>query len=251
MSRPRKPFGNPPGRLPATMIKVLAAEMSDQGRLQRGKRYWADSAVVDIVVGHGAVTAEIQGSRPMPYVVTIEATPGAGVPGKREVWVRCTCPDDAGTGVEACKHAVAAFFALSDEVAIDPDLLDRWRGGSGERPARHGPDTRDHPSAPPAPAAPTQIAPTTPASAVPPSSVPGHVRPSNVIPIRRDRPVVDPEPDLHDPTVDEIARLLAAPDGARPPELPEVDRIEHGTIREPSLAEVLDDVLDHLHIQWD
>ena len=31
MSRPRKPFGaNHPGRLPATMVKVLAAEMSDR-----------------------------------------------------------------------------------------------------------------------------------------------------------------------------------------------------------------------------
>jgi hypothetical protein len=39
MSRPRKPFGpNPPGRLPATMLKVLAAELSDQGRLSRGRR---------------------------------------------------------------------------------------------------------------------------------------------------------------------------------------------------------------------
>jgi uncharacterized Zn finger protein len=77
VSRPRKPYGpNPPGRLPATMIKVLAAEMSDQGRLSRGKRYWADDAVVDIVIGHGAVTAEVQGGRPDPYVVTIEADGG-------------------------------------------------------------------------------------------------------------------------------------------------------------------------------
>ena len=83
VSRPRKPYGpNPPGRLPATMIKVLAAELSDQGRLARGKRYWADHAVIDIVIGHGAVTAEIQGSRAKPYVVTIEANPGAGVPGQ-------------------------------------------------------------------------------------------------------------------------------------------------------------------------
>ena len=37
MSRPRKPFGaDQPGRLMATMLKVLAAEMSDQQRLARG-----------------------------------------------------------------------------------------------------------------------------------------------------------------------------------------------------------------------
>ena len=38
MTRPRRPFGaNHPGRLPATMMKVLAAEMSDPSRLRRGK----------------------------------------------------------------------------------------------------------------------------------------------------------------------------------------------------------------------
>ena len=61
MSRPRRPFGpNVPGRLPATMIKVLAAELSDAARLARGTRYWADDAVIDIVGGHGAVTAEVE-----------------------------------------------------------------------------------------------------------------------------------------------------------------------------------------------
>ena len=59
--KPRKPYGaNPPGRLPATMIKVLAAELSDQGRLSRGKRYWSEDAVVDIVVGHGAAVGAFQ-----------------------------------------------------------------------------------------------------------------------------------------------------------------------------------------------
>ena len=128
MSKPRKPFGaNQPGRLPATMIKVLAAELSESGRLSRGKRYWAENCVTDIVIGHGAVTGEVQGSRPEPYVATIEAQPGDGVPGKRETWVACTCPDDDGTGNMACKHAVAVLFALADEVAIEPDVIARWR----------------------------------------------------------------------------------------------------------------------------
>src|SRR5690606_29447220 len=107
VSRPRRPYGGDlPGRLQATMIRVLAAELSDQGRLARGKRYWSEGAVVDIVVGHGAVTAEILGSRPDPYVVTLEAAAdpsGHGaVPSKRELWIGCTCPDDSGTGAEAC-----------------------------------------------------------------------------------------------------------------------------------------------------
>jgi len=223
VSRPRKPYGpNPPGRLPATMIKVLAAELSDQGRLARGKRYWADHAVIDIVIGHGAVTAEIQGSRPKPYVVTIEANPGVGVPGKRELWIRCTCPDDSGVGNEACKHAVAALFALSDEVATEPELLERWRGGS--RSARPT-------AAAPAPAPPAL--------------------PSNVVPIRRDRPVVEPDPEPRDDSIDEIARLLVAPGGAGAPEFPDASVIEHRSMRDRTIADVLNDALDHLQIRWD
>lgn len=219
--KPRKPFGaNPPGRLPATMIKVLAAELSDQGRLSRGKRYWAEDAVVDVVVGHGAVTAVIQGSRPDPYVVTIEASEGQGVPSKREVWMTCTCPDD---GVEmACKHAVAALFALSDEVAIEPALLDRWRAGSNRgRPATPGL--------------------------------------AEVIPIRRDsRRATEriatadqpPEPP-RDPVADEIGMLLSAPDGATLPEVPVVPPLQHTGIRDRKLAEVLADAIAHLEVNWE
>lgn len=230
MSRPRKPYGNPPGRLPATMVKVLAAELSDQGRLSRGKRYWADDAVVDIVIGHGAVTAEVQGGRPDPYVVTIEASAGTGVPSKREIWIQCTCPDDSGFGTEACKHAVAAMFALSDEIAIDPSLLERWR--ASRRAARPEPtdpvvddSTEDE-------------------------------RPSNVIPFPRAAPSTTrspaprPEP-VRDPVLDEIGRLLAAPTGAELPALPEPDRLAHPPVADPLLAAVLDDALDHLMIQWD
>lgn len=225
MSRPRKPYGpNPPGRLPATMIKVLAAELSDQGRLSRGKRYWADDAVIDIVIGHGSVTGEVQGGRPDPYVVTIEAEGGTGVPSKREVWVSCTCPDDTGFGSSACKHAVAVLFALSDEVAIEPAVIDRWRAGrrSGrggsvaELPARAAPDDTAE-----------------------------RARPADVIPFRR------PEPEaVRDPLLDEIARMLAAPAG-RLPELPGVDRIEHPPLPDPFATEVLADALAHLRIQWE
>ena len=216
--KPRKPYGaNPPGRLPATMIKVLAAELSDQGRLSRGKRYWAEDAVVDIVVGHGAVTAVIQGSRPDPYVVTIEATQGTGVPSKREVWITCTCPDD-GVETEACKHAVAALFALSDEVAIEPALIERWRTGSSRR----------------RPAAPSGLA--------------------EVVPLRRAQPTAapasEPEPPPRDPVADELAMLLGAPNGATSPEFPDFTPIQHTGIRDRELSDVLADAIEHLAIDW-
>lgn len=128
MSRPRTPFGpDRPGRMAATALRVLAAETSDPGRFARGKRYWSDRAVTDIVVGHGAVTAEVLGSRRTPYVVTIEARPGRGVPARSEVTIRCSCPDDDGWGRSACKHAVAALLTLGDELSIEPELLARWR----------------------------------------------------------------------------------------------------------------------------
>ena len=220
--KPRKPFGaNPPGRLPATMVKVLAAELSDQGRLSRGKRYWAEDAVVDLVVGHGAVTAVIQGSRPDPYVVTIAASEGTGVPSKREVWTSCTCPDD---GMElACKHAVAALFALSDEVAIEPALLERWRSGSDRRRPRA-----------------TGLA----------EVIPLRPEPRAAAPAPDPEPPPPPEPP-RDPIADEIGMLLAAPNGATLPTLPSVAALQHAGIRDRQLAEVLDDAIAHLEINWE
>jgi hypothetical protein len=231
MSRPRKPYGpNPPGRLLGTMIKVLAAEMSDQGRLARGKRYWADDAVVDIVVGHGAVTAEIQGSRPQPYVVTIEASGGAGIPGKRDVWAQCTCPDDTGTGVDLCKHSVAAFFALADEVTIEPELVDRWRA-SARRPRADEPRVD------------------------PPEVADGDDDGGDDLDddIDDDGPGADVI-ELRPRSVaesDAISPLLRAPAGASAPVFPDVDEVDHGPIRQRLLGEVLDDALDHLAIRWE
>lgn len=239
MSRPRKPYGpNPPGRLLGTMIKVLAAEMSDQGRLARGKRYWTDDAVIDIVVGHGAVTAEIQGSRPEPYVVTIEAASGAGVPGKRDVWAQCTCPDDTGTGADLCKHAVAAFFALADEVSIDPELVDRWR-----RSARRGRGDAEV----------TELHPTR--DDIDDDHGDGDDADDDADDDDDDddggdAEVIELRPRL-DPDLDAIAHLLRAPTGASPPEFPEVAEFDHGPIRDRMLGDVLDDALDHLAIRWE
>lgn len=234
MSRPRKPYGpNPPGRLFGTMIKVLAAEISDQGRLSRGKQYWAEDAVIDIVVGHGAVTAEIQGSRPQPYVVTLEASSGTGVPGKRDLWVQCTCPDDIGTGTDACKHTVAALFALSDEVTIEPELVDRWRH------SRRQP--RPHQSADVAP--------------LPRRVDEDHTDQDDQL----DDGLDDQRPDAEvielrprpDPVPDKISVLLRAPAGASPPTFPELEPLDHRDLRDRLVHDVLDDALDELGIRWE
>lgn len=134
MSRPRKPFGaNHPGRLPATMMKVLAAEMSDPTRLRRGKQYAKDGSVLDIVIDPGTVTCEIQGSRSTPYIAVVAVTPGDGMPLRRDVKYTCTCPDNDNWDDYACKHVVATMFTLSDEFLLEPELLDLWRGRHTDR----------------------------------------------------------------------------------------------------------------------
>lgn len=128
MSRPRKPFGaRQPGRLQATMMKVLAAEMSDPQRLRRGKQYATDGSVTDIIVQAGTVTCEIQGSRSTPYIASLDVTSGDGMPLRRDVTAHCTCPDDANSAAHACKHVLATMFVFSDELLIEPELLDVWR----------------------------------------------------------------------------------------------------------------------------
>lgn len=233
MSRPRKPYGNPPGRLAATMIKVLAAELSDAGRLTRGKQIWAQSAVIDIVVGHGTVTAEVQGTRAAPYVVTVETDPGSGLPRKADLWARCTCPDSAELGASICKHGVATLFALSDEIAIEPDLLDRWRGGRH----RAGPAAPDHAGEPAPPVA-------------DPEPLPDNVRPLRLV--RDDeRAVSAPPAPPRDPSIAQIAALLT-PGSDSPPTFPEPIERAHPLPPGRLWASALGSALAELQrLRWD
>jgi uncharacterized Zn finger protein len=131
MAIPRIPFGNDlPGRLAGTMLKVLAAEMSDPARLSRGQRYFADRAVTDIEVTSGEVICAVQGARPEPYQVHLYVHGGQGVPLRSEMRVHCECADADISMVRACKHAVAAIFTLATEVTIDPEVLTTWRSGT-------------------------------------------------------------------------------------------------------------------------
>lgn len=234
MSPPRKPFGTDvPGRLPATRIKVLAAELSDPARLSRGKRYWTDDAVVDITVGHGVVTAEVQGSRAECYVVTVEADPGHGVPASHEVTTWCTCPDLDPSG--RCKHVVAVLFALSDEVAVEPGLVSRWRR-SDQVPAPRA-------AAVPAPAGRANASVRAGADRSPAHALDGS-RSRPPVGAAADPPAVSP--------VDPLEDLLR---GAPLPPLPVLSDLVHP--RPPArpldqlVAPVLDDALDHLRIRWD
>lgn len=228
MTRPRKPFGaNHPGRLPATMMKVLAAEMSDPSRLRRGKQYAKDGSVLDIVIDPGTVTCEVQGSRATPYIAAITVRPGDGMPLRRDVTFTCTCPDDENWDGSACKHVVATMFTLSDELLLEPELLDVWRGRAS---ADEHPDDEAAPS---------------PSFGDRSARTGRHlrlVRPGETTAPRRreERPVVDP-----------LAELLRVPAGAELPEIRELERVEPRLPASRELASVLRDALAHLRIDWD
>ena len=254
MSRPRKPFGaQQPGRLPSTMMKVLAAEMCDASRLRRGKQYAKDGSVLDIVIEEGMVTCEVQGSRSVPYVASLEVSRGDGMPLRRDVHARCTCPDDDNWDDHACKHVVATMFTFADELLIEPSLLDVWRGhdvddadasdagsragaGSASRDD-DGDDGEDEPW---------------PAD--------GDERP-----VRRRRHLElvrdgversrearerggSTEPDE---VLDPIAAHLVVPDGTTLPEVPRLERVEPRPPRRQELADVLRDALVNLRLDWD
>jgi len=239
VTRPRKPFGaSHPGRLPATMMKVLAAEMSDPSRLRRGKQYAKDGSVLDIVIDPRIVTCEIQGSRSAPYIAEVAVTPGDGMPLRRDVTFTCTCPDNDNWDNYACKHVVATLFTLSDEFLLEPELLGRWRNGEADVDDldETGDDGDDHFDNEPD---------DDHYSATRGERRRGHLRLVGSETTERDRrftPV---------PLTDPLADLLRTPDGTELPDVGDIGRIEPHLPRSRELASVLRDALGNLRIEWD
>jgi hypothetical protein len=247
MSRPRKPFGaTHPGRLPATMMKVLAAEMSDPQRLRRGKQYAHDGSVTDIIVEPGVVTCEVQGSRSTPYIVQIEVSAGDGMPLRRDITTRCTCPDDDNWDDYACKHTVAAMFTLSDELLLEPELLDVWR----QR------DATDGTLEPPRPLATRGHLRLVHSDRTPAHGTPDHGRdaPDHDTDERADDETTAGTGDQRqnrDRHVDPLAHLLGVPEGTELPEIPELEAVQLPVPRRHELAQALTDALRHVRVDWD
>jgi hypothetical protein len=119
------------------MFATLAAEMADPDRFRRGRAYVRQQAVMDVEVEPGMAHGAVQGSRALPYDVTIgvrtvrrsaAAAAEAGrlnalVPRPDDLTIRCTCPDWG----DPCKHGVAVLLALGEELARQPGLLGVWR----------------------------------------------------------------------------------------------------------------------------
>ncbi len=121
----------------ARELAELAAQLAEGDRLGRGRRYLRQGNVSDLTVRAGMVFAEVEGSRPDPYEVTIACRTATdnerraaaddvveAVPRALDVAIDCGCPDWG----DPCKHGVAALLAFAQEVDDDPSLLLRWRG---------------------------------------------------------------------------------------------------------------------------
>jgi hypothetical protein len=117
-----------PGALLGTRLSVLAAECADPERFGRGRAYFREGCVLDVEIAPGVVSAQVQGAAAVPYEVALlwrvgGVRPGT-VPTRNELVCTCSCADLQSV----CKHVVAVLLAAADRVAIDPGLLDHWRG---------------------------------------------------------------------------------------------------------------------------
>jgi hypothetical protein len=224
------------------MMKVLAAEMTDPSRLRRGKQYAKDGSVVDIVVDPGTVTCEIQGSRSLPYVAVLAVRPGDGMPLRRDVDATCTCPDDENFDGHACKHVVAAMFTFSDELLLEPELLDVWRGRSGL--GADEPEA-DHPGADATDAEHRHRDRHGDGASAPRRR--GHLRlvgDDGTDPAEPARPAA---PAPRDP----LADVLATPVGSELPDIPHLLRIDPDLPANRDLARALREAIGHLRLDWD
>ncbi len=98
------PIGSRMVKRPITKrtIRALATPES----FARGRSYFDDSAVSDLVRRGDRLTAEVEGSELAPYQVSIRLRDG----GVTEA--RCSCPYDLGG---YCKHIVAVLLKFADE----------------------------------------------------------------------------------------------------------------------------------------
>lgn len=134
-------------------------------RMQRGRRYARQGQVMTLQVDAGLIVAQVQGSRPTPYLVSIrlaevgdaqweaieselkaraglvaallagevpeellDVFASAGVPLLPDRWndMRGSCT--CPDGASPCKHLAATLYVFADQLDRDPWLLLQWRG---------------------------------------------------------------------------------------------------------------------------
>ncbi|MEO5840682.1 MAG: SWIM zinc finger family protein [Acidimicrobiales bacterium] len=135
------------------------------GRMGRGRRYARSGQVMSLDVQAGLLVAQVQGSRPTPYVLTVRAaTPteiqwkeidevlrsrvgfaakllAGEVPAELEAvfatahtqllpstWAQLDANCNCPDWENPCKHIAAALYVFADRLDGDPWLLLAWRG---------------------------------------------------------------------------------------------------------------------------
>ena len=138
-------------------------------RMQRGRRYARTGQVMELDVSPGTVAAQVQGSRPRPYLVTVSlAVPGdaqwsqvvgamrakvgfvarlldgevpaeleevfaeAGVPLFPAAWADVRAKCSCPDWENPCKHIAAVLYVLADRLDADPWLVLLLRGRERE-----------------------------------------------------------------------------------------------------------------------
>lgn len=139
------------------------------GRLQRGRTYARNGQVLSVAIEPGSVSAEVQGSRPQPYRVSIKVKPLAKQDWRKLADVVSSqaiygakllggeMPQDIEAAFKAsnlslfpqryndlhthcscpdssnpCKHIAAVYYLLGEEFDRDPFLVFQLRGMSRE-----------------------------------------------------------------------------------------------------------------------
>ena len=143
--------------------KNLESYADYSNRIARGRSYVRSGAVLDLKIGTGTVHALVQGSRKVPYKITVDIAPldkkrwdaivmassqkienmealasgkfpmemadlftgkGSGLfPSPKEISFDCSCPDWA----DMCKHVAAVLYGIGARFDEDPTLLFKLR----------------------------------------------------------------------------------------------------------------------------
>lgn len=143
-------------------------------RMQRGRRYARSGQVLSLEVTPGLLVAQVQGSRPTPYLVSVRAaTPkdrawtkleealrakvgfvarlldgevppeledactAAGITLLPSSWSQLTASCNCPDWESPCKHLAAVLYVFADQLDGDPWLLFAWRGRTREQLLAH------------------------------------------------------------------------------------------------------------------
>lgn len=136
-------------------------------RMRRGRRYARQGQVMTLQVDAGLIAAQVQGSRPTPYLVSVRLSEvsdaqwaaieeelssraglvaallagevpdelldvfaTAGVPLLPDRWVDLRASCTCPDAASPCKHLAAVLYVFADQLERDPWLLLQWRGRS-------------------------------------------------------------------------------------------------------------------------